>query len=754
MTTHRSSQLERVFRFGLFELSEREGELRKNGVRIKLQEHPLSVLIELVSNAGRLVTREGLQQKLWPADTFVDFDVGVNKAIRKLRQALGDEADNPRFIETQSRRGYRFVAPVTECGAAPESITKDTLLVPPKAVEGSQSGTDHEDRNAKRHWYWGLATSCALALVIYGAGVTWRLTNATQPLAIEQRITANPPEAPITAAAVSTDGKFVAYSDSTGVYIRHIDTGETRPLQLPKGFEAVPTSWFPDGTHLLLSAGEASQGNPNLWKVSILGGGPQKLMDNARGGAVSPDGSKIAFSRGDAVGLPEIWVVDSDGSRLHRIAEANIPEASVAVGYGTTNQPIAGLYLSGVAWSPDGRRVAYVRRFEAANSNPLTVKHSLETVDVNGGMPKVLKISAQLLPVVRWAVDGRVLYAYRDDPASEREDSGVWSVRVNQKSGEPEGKALQLTKGVGRIGGLSVTADGRRLILWRGNAFPQVFLTEIDAETGRFKTPRRLSLDNSANNAYAWTPDSRAVLFSSNRSGTNNLYRQAIDQGVPEELVEGRGMFLSRLNPDGTQILFVDGFNAQDPARLQSVMRAPLQGGSPRVVLQRPSIHNIQCARSPSKLCLLTTLDRATARFFKFDPEDGKTQEFATFKLKEALSWSLSPDGSQLALILHGSERRVSFMDVTDKSTHEVELNQWRPLNIDWAGDGKSVFVSSRTANGAPVILGVEPNGNHRVLLEGDRATQYWWAVPSPDGRYAALEVVTGENNVWMVENF
>jgi len=754
MTTHRSSQLERVFRFGLFELSEREGELRKNGVRIKLQEHPLSVLIELVSNAGRLVTREELQQKLWPADTFVDFDVGVNTAIRKLRHALGDEADNPRFIETQSRRGYRFVAPVTECGAAPESITKDTLLVPPKAVEGSQSGTDHEDRNAKRHWYWGLATSCALALVIYGAGVTWRLTNATQPLAIEQRITANPPEAPITAAAVSTDGKFVAYSDSTGVYIRHIDTGETRPLQLPKGFEAVPTSWFPDGTHLLLSAGEASQGNPNLWKVSILGGGPQKLMDNASGGAVSPDGSKIAFSRGDAVGLPEIWVVDSDGSRLHRIAEANIPEASVAVGYGTTNQPIAGLYLSGVAWSPDGRRVAYVRRFEAANSNPLTVKHSLETVDVNGGMPKVLKISAQLLPVVRWAVDGRVLYAYRDDPASEREDSGVWSVRVNQKSGEPEGKALQVTKGVGRIGGLSVTADGRRLILWRGNAFPQVFLTEIDAETGRFKTPRRLSLDNSANNAYAWTPDSRAVLFSSNRSGTNNLYRQAIDQGVPEELVEGRGMFLSRLNPDGTQILFVDGFNAQDPARLQSVMRAPLQGGSPRVVLQRPSIHNIQCARSPSKLCLLTTLDRATARFFKFDPEDGKTQEFATFKLKEALSWSLSPDGSQLALILHGSERRVSFMDVTDKSTHEVELNQWRPLNIDWAGDGKSVFVSSRTANGAPVILGVEPNGNHRVLLEGDRATQYWWAVPSPDGRYAALEVVTGENNVWMVENF
>ena len=93
-------------------------------------------------------------------------------------------------------------------------------------------------------------------------------------------------------------------------------------------------------------------------------------------------------------------------------------------------------------------------------------------------------------------------------------------------------------------------------------------------------------------------------------------------------------------------------------------------------------------------------------------------------------------------------------MAVSDKTTHEVELNQWPLMNIDWAADGKSVLVSSRTANGAPVMLGVEPNGKHRVLLQGDSATQYLWAVPSPDGRYAALQEVTGANNVWMVENF
>jgi DNA-binding winged helix-turn-helix (wHTH) protein len=103
------SQSSRVFRFGQFELSEREGELRKGGVRIRLQDQPLRVLVELLANAGRMVTRDELQQKLWPADTFVDFDVGLNTAIRKLRQALGDEAESPRYIETLAKRGYRFI---------------------------------------------------------------------------------------------------------------------------------------------------------------------------------------------------------------------------------------------------------------------------------------------------------------------------------------------------------------------------------------------------------------------------------------------------------------------------------------------------------------------------------------------------------------------------------------------------------------------------------------------------------------------
>ena len=121
----------------------------------------------------------------------------------------------------------------------------------------------------------------------------------------------------------------------------------------------------------------------------------------------------------------------------------------------------------------------------------------------------------------------------------------------------------------------------------------------------------------------------------------------------------------------------VDGFNSRHPAQRQRVMRAPLQGGSPQVVLQRPSIHNIPYARSPSKLCLLDFVEGSTAHFFTFDPEDGKMGDFASFQVTGEASWSLSRDGSQLALIRHCSERTVTFMVVSDKTTHEVEHNPW-----------------------------------------------------------------------------
>jgi DNA-binding winged helix-turn-helix (wHTH) protein len=101
-----------IYRFGRFELETRSGELRRNGFRVRMQEQPRRILVLLLEHAGDLVTREELHRILWPADTFVDFDIGLNAAIRKLRIALGDRVKHAQFIETVSRRGYRFAAPV------------------------------------------------------------------------------------------------------------------------------------------------------------------------------------------------------------------------------------------------------------------------------------------------------------------------------------------------------------------------------------------------------------------------------------------------------------------------------------------------------------------------------------------------------------------------------------------------------------------------------------------------------------------
>jgi DNA-binding winged helix-turn-helix (wHTH) protein len=102
----------RIARFGVFELDLSAGELRKNGRKLRLQEQPFQILALLLERAGDIVTREELRQKLWPADTFVDFDHGLNTAVNKLRELLGDSASSPRFIETLARRSYRFIAPV------------------------------------------------------------------------------------------------------------------------------------------------------------------------------------------------------------------------------------------------------------------------------------------------------------------------------------------------------------------------------------------------------------------------------------------------------------------------------------------------------------------------------------------------------------------------------------------------------------------------------------------------------------------
>ncbi len=131
-------QLRELLRFGVFELDLRAGELRKHGLRVRLQAQPFQVLVILLEHHGEVVTREDLQKKVWPGDTFVDFDHGLNKAINKIRDALGDSAQNSHFVETVARRGYRFLAAVSLEEVTPDRNPESTVEAHPSLEAGEQ----------------------------------------------------------------------------------------------------------------------------------------------------------------------------------------------------------------------------------------------------------------------------------------------------------------------------------------------------------------------------------------------------------------------------------------------------------------------------------------------------------------------------------------------------------------------------------------------------------------------------------------
>jgi DNA-binding winged helix-turn-helix (wHTH) protein len=171
-----------VVGFGVFEADLRSGELRKAGVRIPLQEQPLRVLTCLLQNPGELVTRDELRRELWPDNTFLDFEHGLNAAMKRLRDALGDSADTPRFIETLPRRGYRFIAPVQVPGGAPAPVsTPDPETVAPVAAPRS---------------VWPVAAILLSVLAAIAAAAWWRGALPGVPTA--------PPPDTVTSAAGST----------------------------------------------------------------------------------------------------------------------------------------------------------------------------------------------------------------------------------------------------------------------------------------------------------------------------------------------------------------------------------------------------------------------------------------------------------------------------------------------------------------------------------------------------------------------
>jgi DNA-binding winged helix-turn-helix (wHTH) protein/Tol biopolymer transport system component len=572
----------RRVRFGEFEADLHSGEVRKAGSRIRLQDQPFKILQILLERPGDLVTREELRSRIWPEDSFGDFDHAVNVAVGKLRTALGDSADSPSFIETVPRRGYRFVAKLDSS----TTEASDDLAEPSKAYLVKTA-------TGRRLW-----TAVLLAIVVSGVvlGLGFFLGRRTsRPQQPEfQRITAK--RGTVYAARFAPDGLSVIYAASwNGEAMELFSTDPKIPGARNLGLST---------TQLLAvsSSGELAVLQPaehrflftlrgTLGRVSITGGSPRQIAENIDWADWAPDGTKLAvvsdlagkqrleFPAGHVLFETAGWIshlrVSPRGDQIafleHPITRDDRGVVSIIDLAGRKRTLSAGWESAeGLAWSPDGSEVW----FSAAQSG---LERRIYAVDLTGHQRLILRAPGGVT-LHDIAPDGRVLLT-RDEqrigmmalaPGAirERELSWQdWSIPVDisgdgrtvlfDEQGAEAGAnytvALRNTQGSapiplgeGMAGGLS--PDGKWTTTIVSN---QLLLLPTGAGTAR-------PVDRGDIQQYwhgaSWLPDGRQIIFSGNQPGRAvRCFTQSVEGGNPRP-VTPEGTNACQVSPDGVWI--------------------------------------------------------------------------------------------------------------------------------------------------------------------------------------------------------
>jgi len=603
---------------------------------------------------------------------------------------------------------------------------------------------------------WQIAGAALAVLVLVGLVVGWFAwqwsprPSSSQTQAAPQRLTSNPTENPVSAAAISPDGKYLAYSDNTGTFLRLISTGETHAL-LPKDNNVQYLSWYPDSARLLASWSPSPTSKIGLWTLSILGGNPRQLSDEGWSASASPDGSQIVFVKGAAFGVTgqEIWLMRADGSEQRKIV----------------SDSDQGILFASPSWSPDGRSIAYCKfRFGAYRNDAwvevFNLEHNTRTVAFD---------EPRLEWDLKWLSDGRLIYALSEQP--NQNTSNFWAVDLDAATARPRGTPEKITNGDDYVIQLSATSDGKRLVFGRFKPQLDVYVAEFFPRGPRLGTPRRLTLDDADDLPFDWTIDDSSVLFISDRTVGNNvfnIYRQRIDDTSAEMLVSGpEQKTISRLSADGSQILYLVPPSQRDiggqrrsevqrGAEIVRLMRAPFQGGPSQLVLEAPYIVNFQCSRLPANVCILGQAEPGHHVFSIFDPAKGNPREIE--RIEEPASgwnWTLSPDGTHIAAsTLSGNHGEIRLISLSGKPTREITVKGWDNFrSLDWAADGRGFFVSSNPTGRLSTLLYVDLSGNARPLWQV-KNFQASWAIPSHNGKYVAIPAPTVGSNLWMVKHY
>jgi eukaryotic-like serine/threonine-protein kinase len=579
-------------------------------------------------------------------------------------------------------------------------------------------------------WKWVAAAALLLALIVW----TQWLYLGRHTDVVERKLTANSAENSVTSMAVSPDGKYLSYADNTGIYLKLIHTGETHPVPLPPDFHARVDDWFPDGSRLLVSRAE-QPGKASLWSISVFGGSPQQLVDDASGGSLSPDGLHIAFRRRsltyDGRWGREEWVMRSDGTDPIEVATARPDDSQVGA----------------PTWSPDGKRIAYVRSNWAYNVRT----NSVEVNEWQKENTETLFSDSRLTSALHWLPDGRLIYAF--GATENHQDSSLWLVSL-QKAAKISSPPKRITEGNGWISQVTATSDGKKVLFLRGNWLPSIYIGTLSLNGTQLLASRRLTMDDNENIPWSWTPDSAAVLFSSDRNGTREVFKQAIDQTIAESLVTSSYQVSQPVvAPDGSEILYISTTTSASHETPSSIFAIPIGGGTPRFILKDVGIWNVQCAHLPSTICLYSVAKGDSSETFRFDVRSGKIA--VPPQIESAFNWSLSPDGSERAIILYGSSQdKIQLRSTSTGQTRDLVVKGWNGLiGVNWSADGKRLLVSWHNFERDSALLNVSLDGKATVLLKSSNP-EIWHAVPSPNGRMLAIAEAGGPKNVWQIENF
>jgi eukaryotic-like serine/threonine-protein kinase len=606
---------------------------------------------------------------------------------------------------------------------------------------------------AKKRKRWLLFAASTLVVLIAACVVFWsdlhlwfESTLRQEPQLNLRQVTTNSSENGLKGGgAISPDGKYLVYVDMKGVHIKQIDSGDMRAIPEPQEFNSARMDWevigwFPDSTKFILNArppGDESHASwtakgTSIWKASLLGGAPRKLHDEAEAFSVSRDGSWIAVGKNRAQfgGDREVWLMGPEGESEHKIYETD----------GSTS-------VAAVGWSPDGQRTAYLRINRAGDA-------AIESRDLNGGTPAEIVQAARDIRGFGWLPDGRMVYD-RFEPGDSTKCS-YWQMHLDPHTGKPVESAKRVANWLPDcMGKANFTADGKHLAFVRWATTTGVYIADLAADNSRITPPRRLTLEDTYNNLMGWTPDSKSVMFLSNRNKRWEIFRQAIDSDTADRIVAGRGASVS---PDGAYVLYLVRVDEKEPNGEHRLMRIPITGGAP-VELARGHFGGggpPTCARLPVKLCVMAerSSDSKQLVFSAFDLEKGPGRELLRFDLDpdKGPGWALSPDGS-----------RIAVLQVRDATIHVLSLAGGPPRDISppervmmdavaWTADGKGFFVSS-LENNVYTLLHVDLHGAVHTLWRPG-VSRGMSSIASPDGRHLAIRNSQRTSNVWMVDNF